>query len=313
MAAAFCLALATIGAGPTVALCREGFSSGLLDTVRPQIDPGFQGLIARLEAEGFAPEALAVLFSSPGVSYDPAYMGKKIRALHRSKHGVKARTKPAVDSTPRKRVSYYEAFLPPVRLAEIRLFYHEHQETLADVQRRYGVPRELVAAFLVIETRFGDYLGDQSALASLASMAATRDYDAIRSFLDENPPTPPQAEWLRKKMEQKANWAHSQLKALIQYASRNQLDASRIPGSIYGAIGLCQFIPTSALERGVDGDGDGSVNLFSYADAAHSIGNFLKTAGWKPGLSRQKQSTIILRYNNDAAYANTVLALSDLL
>jgi membrane-bound lytic murein transglycosylase B len=86
-----------------------------------------------------------------------------------------------------------------------------------------------------------------------------------------------------------------------------------MPGSIYGAVGICQFMPSNILRFGVDGDGDGTVNLFHASDAMHSLANYLKYHGWKPGLSREKQNRVLRHYNNSATYANTILAVADAL
>ena len=45
--------------------------------------------------------------------------------------------------------------------------------------------------------------------------------------------------------------------ALLAYAEQAEADPLALPGSLYGAVGVSQFMPTSALQWGVDGDGDG--------------------------------------------------------
>jgi membrane-bound lytic murein transglycosylase B len=55
-------------------------------------------------------------------------------------------------------------------------------------------------------------------------------------------------------------------------------------GSWAGAFGLTQFIPTTFLERAVDGDGDGKRDLWnSPADALASTANYLRRSGWRSG------------------------------
>lgn len=59
----------------------------------------------------------------------------------------------------------------------------------------------------------------------------------------------------------------------------------RLKGSYAGATGYPQFMPTSALRLRVDGDGDGNANIWSNeVDGLASIANYLRDAGWKPGV-----------------------------
>ena len=52
---------------------------------------------------------------------------------------------------------------------------------------------------------------------------------------------------------------------------------------MHGEVGQTQFLPKSILLYGVDGDGDGSIDLNTKADALASTANFLKDHGWIRG------------------------------
>jgi membrane-bound lytic murein transglycosylase B len=110
---------------------------------------------------------------------------------------------------------------------------------------------------------------------------------------------------------QKGNWAYEELKALLTYCRGAGVDPVSIPGSVYGAIGLCQFMPSSAVHYGRDGDGDGKVDLFVEADALVSMANYLKEHGWKPGLSFNEQAQVIYAYNHSMNYALTILEVAE--
>jgi membrane-bound lytic murein transglycosylase B len=57
-------------------------------------------------------------------------------------------------------------------------------------------------------------------------------------------------------------------------------------GSWAGAMGQCQFIPTSFLAYAADGDGDGRMDIWTNkANVFASITNYLRRVGWKPGLT----------------------------
>ena len=66
----------------------------------------------------------------------------------------------------------------------------------------------------------------------------------------------------------------------------SRLSASTI-GAMHGEVGHTQFLPKNILQYGADGDGNGSVNLNSKADALASTARFLKGHGWVPGAGYQ--------------------------
>ena len=56
-------------------------------------------------------------------------------------------------------------------------------------------------------------------------------------------------------------------------------------GSWAGAMGQCQFIPTSFLAYAADGDGDGRKDIWTNkVDVFASIVNYLRKVGWRPGV-----------------------------
>jgi membrane-bound lytic murein transglycosylase B len=112
-------------------------------------------------------------------------------------------------------------------------------------------------------------------------------------------------------MARRAQWAFRELCALLRYARKNGLDPLSIKGSIFGAFGLPQFVPTSVLAYGVDWDGDGKVDLFDLEDALASMANYLHERGWKRKLAYQEQIRVIKTYNNSQPYAETVLKLAE--
>jgi membrane-bound lytic murein transglycosylase B len=60
------------------------------------------------------------------------------------------------------------------------------------------------------------------------------------------------------------------------------LDVFSVRGSYAGAIGIPQFMPSSARRYAVDFDGNGSIDLQkSRSDAIGSVANFLKVHGWE--------------------------------
>ena len=117
--------------------------------------------------------------------------------------------------------------------------------------------------------------------------------------------------WLRWRTAQKAAWAYKELKALLVYAKGAGFDPASIPGSVYGAIGICQFMPSNAVRYGVDLDGDGRVDLFNPMDAVLSTARFLSANGWRDGLTREQQMAVLYRYNHSHPYTRTIMAVAD--
>jgi membrane-bound lytic murein transglycosylase B len=82
-------------------------------------------------------------------------------------------------------------------------------------------------------------------------------------------------------------------------------------GSFAGALGIAQFLPSSVLKFGKDGNRDGRINLFDHADAIESIASYLNQHGWRPSLTRNEAFRVILYYNNSKYYAETILKVSE--
>jgi len=202
----------------------------------------------------------------------------------------------------------YESVLQPERIAEAREFLLLNEDLLKEIHRRYGISPRVAVGLLALETRVGNYLGEKEAFTTLASMAISTDLEAMEPFLENQPITPGHRVWLQEKCRQKADWAYQELKALLTYANRNEVDLVGLPGSVYGAIGICQFMPTNALRYGVDGDGDGRIDLFKIEDALTSMGNFMVHHGWRKGLNERKA---LFRYNHSRVYVNTILTLAE--
>jgi len=274
------------------------------------LDPRFAPLAERLIEDGFALQTVLDMFEKPDAVYDAVYMGKKMRVLYRTRY-LPPEPPPPPPPEPRRRIALWEPHLTAEMLANVRVFMQQYQDPLLRAEAEYGVPVNIIVALLVVETKLGEFLGAQMAFKSLASMSVSTEYADIESFVREYTPTPEQLAWLDERQRGKADWAYGEFKALLRYAVDNGLDPTTMPGSIYGAIGLCQFMPSNALRLGKDGDGDGRIDLFSPPDAIASIASFLRNAGWKNSLTRDAQLKVIKRYNPDIFYAKTVLAVAE--
>lgn len=263
-------------------------------------------LVNRLAADGFEESAIRALFQRSEVEFDPLVMKHKIESLIR----IKYYRAPPSGSGKSKAARIYKGFERPEIIDGAFAFMQDNSKLLEDAQTRYGVPKEIIVSILLVETRLGEYTGNRNAFNSLASMALCIDFEKIRPAISPELLTEKTEGFAAAKCQSKAQWAYVELKALIRYALDGGIDLMSVPGSIYGAIGICQFMPSQVSRHGVDADGDGKIDLFARADAFHSVANYLKNHGWKANMSRKQQVKAIYAYNHSSVYANTVLTVA---
>jgi membrane-bound lytic murein transglycosylase B len=144
------------------------------------------------------------------------------------------------------------------RIAEGVEFWKRHRRTLERAERKYGVPPEYVVAIIGVETFYGKNTGNWRVVDALTTLAF--DY-------------PPRAGFFRGELEN-----------YLLFARDAGIDVFALRGSYAGAIGIPQFMPSSARRYAVDFDGSGSIDLRrSNADAIGSVANYLKVHGWQRG------------------------------
>ena len=152
--------------------------------------------------------------------------------------------------------AYRGRFVEPKRIAAGQRFMHRHAAELAAAEARFGVPIEIVAAIIGVETIYGKHMGRFGTFAALTTLAF--DY-------------PPRAGLFRRELEE-----------LLLLAREENRDPLAYTGSYAGALGLPQFLPSSRRRHAIDFDDDGRIDLAaSPADAIGSVANFLAAHGWE--------------------------------
>jgi membrane-bound lytic murein transglycosylase B len=262
-------------------------------------------LIDRLVRDGNDKKSVAELFAHPEARFDPDPMSRKLEALIRQQS-----REPSADQEARIR-DLFNKFLRPELIDRAFAYTHENKATLRSIQTQYCVPEEIVVAIMLVETELGRNTGSRRAFNTLASMALAGDLEMIRPYLAGDLLTASNEDYARRRCREKSDWAYQELISLIHYAWNNKIDPLVIPGSIYGAIGLCQFMPSNITPYGVDADGDGRIDLFATQDALHSIGKYLRSHGWKCNMNRKGQYRVVMTYNRSPIYANTVLDIAE--
>lgn len=277
----------------------------LIATGRALAAPDWKPLTERLAADGFSREAMEALFARPEVLFEPDTMAGKLRAL------IRSRSPDAAAITESLRKAYRREYLNPLAIARAKTFLADNRALLDDIAARYGVPKEIVVSIFLVETHLGKSTGNRRVFNRLASMARMTDLDIVRPHLDASLFTPENEAFARRRCREKSDWAYSELKALLLLAAQDGIDPLAFRGSTYGAIGLCQFMPSNVFLYGVDADGDGRIDLFTKPDALHSIANYLRGHGWREGMDRNDQQRVIFAYNHSNVYAGTVLEVAE--
>ena len=153
---------------------------------------------------------------------------------------------------------YRAPFREERRIADGIAFWRSHRTALSRAERAYGVPAEIIVAIIGVETFYGRHTGRWRVVDALTTLAF--DYPSRSGFF------------------------RSELENYLLFARDGNLDVFAMRGSYAGAMGLPQFMPSSARRYAVDFDKDGVVDLRrSASDAIGSVANFLKQHGWRKG------------------------------
>ena len=154
--------------------------------------------------------------------------------------------------------AYREIFVTPARIRGGAAFARENRPVLERVRRQFGVPPEIVAAIIGVETYYGRYTGRYRVIDALSTLA----------FF-----APRRSEFFRRELEQ-----------YLLFLREEGRSTADLTGSYAGAIGIPQFIPSSYRAYAVDFDGDGRRDLSgSMEDAVGSVGSYLSRHGWRAG------------------------------
>lgn len=202
----------------------------------------------RLWVESFRPRALAAGISP--ATFDSAmadaYFMPSLIALDRKQSEF---SKPVWD--------YLDGAIG-TRGATGRAKAAQYAPTLAAIEARYGVPREVVLAVWGMESNFGANRGNTHIVPALATLA----YDGRRG-----------------------EFFAGELVSALRIIQSGDVDSAHMVGSWAGAMGHTQFMPSSFLGHAVDFNGDGRRDIWSDdpTDALASTAAYLRQNGWRPG------------------------------
>lgn len=153
-------------------------------------------------------------------------------------------------------------------------FIKTYSKELAEAEKEYGIPKEVIAGIIGVESEFGKYYGKYNPFVVYVSMYAV-DY--------------------------RAKFALAQLEELLEFTEKNNLDVLELKSSYAGAMSYAQFIPYSLNRWWVGSD------LYHMPNNISSVGKYL--AHFKNITGSTEKA--ILRYNNSTLYQQAVLALAE--
>lgn len=251
----------------------------------------YQPLILRLSEDGFEREFLSNIFMDSRAEPDPDRMSLYLGST--------------------ETVDIYEKFLTPESISLARNFLRQNLKLLKKAEKQFHVDKEVVVAILLVESRFGENIGKYRVIPTLASMAImdspenlSKIYAVLRELDSEL-----SYESLEALAKRRAEWAYQELRCFLRIIRHEPIDPLEIYGSYAGALGMAQFIPSSYLNYALSQKGLGNW-LLSKEESIFSIGNYLKSHGWKRGLSMEKKRKVLWTYNHSHPYVETILKIA---
>lgn len=152
---------------------------------------------------------------------------------------------------------YLKGALSEKRVERGRALLAENKDLLDRLEKAYGVDRHVIVSIWGLESNFGDFMGTQSVVRSLATLG----------FEGRRP-----------------TYGRTQLIAALKIIEAGDVQPEEMLGSWAGAMGQTQFIPTTYLAHAVDFDGDGRRDIWhSTADTLGSTAQYLSVSGWEAG------------------------------
>lgn len=160
------------------------------------------------------------------------------------------------------------------KLTLLDTFIETYSDELAEAEKEYGIPKEVIVGIIGIESEFGTYSGKYNPFSAYVSMYA---------------------------VGYRSKFALAQLEELLKWTEKNEVDVLDLKSSYAGAMSYAQFVPWS-LNRWFVG-----TDLYHMPNNISSVGNYL--AHYKNVTGTIEKS--ILRYNPSSLYQQAVLALAE--
>jgi membrane-bound lytic murein transglycosylase B len=233
-----------------------------IGTARPRRRPTKE---AATDATRYAGHAEAMAFADAVAASHglPAATVRQQLGQARRIDSVRRLVMPPPPGVAKNWAAYRARFIDTARVDAGLAFWRTHERWLLQADERWGVPPEIVAAVIGVETFYGRVMGNFRVIDALATLAF--DFPPGR--------------------RDRSAFFRSELEELFVMAAREGSDPLSVKGSYAGALGLPQFMPSSVNRYAVDFDGDGHIDLrANAADVVGSVAHYLAAFGWQRGM-----------------------------
>lgn len=213
--------------------------------LRPQPNPAYDAWVAvfreRAKARGITEATLTAAFRGQG--FLPG-------VIERDRNQTEFK---------RSLEDYLAIVAPDEKVVFGRRAYAAQKRALAQVEARYGVSADILAAIWGLESYFGTKRGKIPVISATSTLA----WEGRRGrFFEAN------------------------LMDALRIVQTGDARPDQLVGSWAGAMGHTQLIPNAYQQHAVDFDGDGKRDIWSDdpIDAFATTARFLSNAGWRRGL-----------------------------
>ncbi len=149
---------------------------------------------------------------------------------------------------------YIPRAVPDWKVKQAKSLYKQYHAELKSIGEEYGVQPRFIVALWGVESNFGKLTGSYSVIDALTTLA----YEGRRE-----------------------SFFRRELMAALTILEQGHIGFQDMKGSWAGAMGQCQFMPTSFLAFAADGDHDGKKDIWNTeSDVFSSTANYLSQSGW---------------------------------
>ena len=153
----------------------------------------FKSLKERLVQDGFDSARIDQIYDNPAVSFE-------LKGVSRYFVHNEAKLN-------------YDQFSKSKMIKKARRYMAEYKEELDNAKKKFGVDSEVITAIMLVETKLGTYVGKNSIVSILSTMAVITDKEPRETVWKALPQSRRYARSVyEKKADSKSTWAYKELK-----------------------------------------------------------------------------------------------------
>jgi len=161
---------------------------------------------------------------------------------------------------------YIPRAVPDWKVKQAKSLYQKHYSDLKRIGEQYSVQPRFIVALWGVESNFGRLTGGYNVIDALSTLAFEGRREAF----------------FRK-----------ETMAALTILDEGHITVNNMKGSWAGAMGQCQFMPSSFIHFAQDGNGDGVKDIWKNTqDVFASAANYLKESGWDDDYTWGRQVTV---------------------